>query len=50
MKLQEVCRARFGPGLWPGPHRQARRVGSGSGVRGGRLRPSLWRRDGRERP
>ncbi len=25
----EVRRARFGPGLWPGPRRQARRVGRG---------------------
>ena len=25
----EVCRARLGPGLWPGPRRQARWVGRG---------------------
>jgi hypothetical protein len=27
-------RTRFGPGLWPGPRRQARRVGGGSRVNG----------------
>jgi len=29
MKFLEVRRARFGPGLWPGPCRQARRAGGG---------------------
>jgi hypothetical protein len=43
-QLAEVRHAPFGPGLWPGPRRQARWVGSGSGVKGGRLRPSPWRR------
>ncbi len=27
--LTEVCRAPFGPGLWPGPCRQARWAGRG---------------------
>jgi hypothetical protein len=30
----EVRRARFGPGLWPGPCRQARWAGRGSRVNG----------------
>ena len=28
-RLSEVRRARFGPGLWPGPRRQARWAGRG---------------------
>jgi hypothetical protein len=32
MTILEVRRARFGSGLWPGPRRQARWGGSGSGL------------------
>jgi len=28
-RVWQVCRARFGPGLWPGPRRQARWAGRG---------------------
>ena len=33
--IVKVRRARFGPGLWPGPRCQARWAGRGSGVKGG---------------
>jgi hypothetical protein len=35
---REVRRAPLGPGLWPGPRRQARRVGRGSARKGGSRR------------
>ena len=39
--LTEVRRARFGPGLWPGPCRQARWAGRDSRVNGApQARPS----------
>jgi hypothetical protein len=31
---REIRRARFGPGLWPGPRHQARWAGRGSRVNG----------------
>jgi hypothetical protein len=34
--MGEVRRVRFGPGLWPGPRRQARWAGRGSRVKGAR--------------
>jgi hypothetical protein len=37
----EVRRALIGPGLWPGPRRQARRVGGGSARKGGSRRSFL---------
>jgi len=33
-RCKEVCRAPIGPGLWPGPRRQARWAGIGSGAQG----------------
>jgi hypothetical protein len=42
--LVEVRRARFGPGLWPGPRRQARWAGRGSGAQGSALAEQATRR------
>ena len=39
-EIRSVRRAHFGPGLWPGPRRQACWVGRGSSVKGG-LSPAL---------
>jgi hypothetical protein len=46
--LAEVRRARFGPGLWPGPRRQARWVGRG--LRGQRRAAGASRGAGCEAP
>jgi hypothetical protein len=45
---REIRRARSGPGLWPGPRRQARWVGRGSRVNGApKARPA--KRDAKHR-